>query len=266
MNLLKKILQVRKSKITAALKWLFEHNVLFKNNFNFDKNSLDLLLEGKIPESLIWTTTTLNLDSQNIEHFTRYTQNSTDNFESNNNSSDKDNKFSESTDNNTIGSSCELKPSGIVHTNDTPISKKELTLLFFRKLMNNVTHKNYNYEPLYPQIILVPHDNTPLNEYSDEFLFLASFPIFYPYGIGGHKGHLSHVSLRQYTNHLMCHRDPKFRQHRSFPFVAFNILQRQVSFETYNLMRNYNFKRSANLIATLKSKDISIAINQEQNK
>ncbi|RHZ88922.1 hypothetical protein Glove_19g13 [Diversispora epigaea] len=266
-NLLKKILQVRKSRITAALKWLFEHNVLFKNNFNFDKNSLDLLPEGEISKSLTWTTTTLNLDSQNIEHFTGYTQDSTDNFESNNNDSDEDNEFSESTDNNTIGSACELRPSGIVHTNDTPISKKELTLLSFRRLMNNVSHKNHNHEPLRSQIILVPHDNTPLNEYSDEFLFPASFPVLYPYGIGGHEGRPLHVSLRQYTNHLMCHRNPKFRQHRSFPFVAFNILQRrEVSSETYNLTRNYNFERSANLIATLKSEDISIAINQEQNK
>ncbi|RHZ85950.1 hypothetical protein Glove_58g65 [Diversispora epigaea] len=266
-NLLKKILQVRKSRITAALKWLFEHNVLFKNNFNFDKNSLDLLPEGEIPESLTWTTTTLNLDSQNIEHFTGYTQDSIDNFESNNNDSDEDNEFSESTDNNTIGSACELRPSGIVHTNDTLISKKELTLLSFQRLMNNVTHKNHNHEPLRSQIILVPHDNTPLNEYSDEFLFPASFPVLYPYGIGGHEGRPLHVSLRQYTNHLICHRDPKFRQHRSFPFVAFNILQRrEVSSETYNLTRNYNFERSANLIATLKSEDISIAINQEQNK
>ncbi|RHZ45126.1 hypothetical protein Glove_689g8 [Diversispora epigaea] len=208
-NLLKKILQVRKSKITAVLKWLFEHNVLFKNNFNFDKNSLDLLLEGEIPESLIWTTPILNIDSQNIEHFTGYTQDLTDDIEDDNNDSNKNDEFSEFTNSNTIGGACELRPSRIVHTNDIPISEKELTLFSFQRLMNNMT-------------------------------------IHQP---------------------SMCHRDPKFRQHRSFPFVAFNILQRrEVSSEKYNLTRNYNFERSVNLIATLKSEDISIAINQEQNK
>ncbi|RHZ44335.1 hypothetical protein Glove_739g7 [Diversispora epigaea] len=243
---------------------------ILQNKIKFDQNSLDLLPEGEIPESLTWTTTTLNIDSRDIEHFTGYTQNSVNNcnnIEDNSSDSDEDDEFSKFTNNNTISGAYELRPSGIVYTNDIPISRKELTLLSFQKLMNNTVHENHNDKFLQPQLILIPHDNKPLNEYSDEFLFPASFPILFPYGIGGHEGRPLHVSLRQYTNHLMRHRDPKFRQHRSFPFVAFNILQRrEVSSETYNLTKNYNFERSANLIATLRSEDISIAINQEQNK
>src|SRR3954465_5144816 len=69
--------------------------------------------------------------------------------------------------------------------------------------------------------------NKPFNEYIDVTLFPAGFPVLYPYGVGGHEdsNRLSHISLKDYTNHLMRHCYPKFRHHRSFPFVTFNILQ-----------------------------------------
>jgi hypothetical protein len=52
---LKKVLQVRKSKVTAALRWLFDHNNLFKDNLKLDENALDDLPEGDIPRALMVT-------------------------------------------------------------------------------------------------------------------------------------------------------------------------------------------------------------------
>ncbi|CAG8718579.1 17964_t:CDS:2, partial [Cetraspora pellucida] len=71
---LKKILQVRKSKVAAALQWLFVHNKLFKNDFILDKNALNLLPEGEIPESLTLITTVVNIDLQESEHYTGYSK------------------------------------------------------------------------------------------------------------------------------------------------------------------------------------------------
>lgn len=65
----------------------------------------------------------------------------------------------------------------------------------------------------------------------------------------------------------MQHCDPKFRQHRLFPFVIFDILQcRKVSAESYNLTRNRNFEQSAKLISRLTLYDIKFAVEQMHNK
>ncbi|CAG8685725.1 18449_t:CDS:2, partial [Dentiscutata erythropus] len=44
--------------------------------------------------------------------------------------------------NNSIGSASELRPSGILHVDDVPISKKELTLLSFQKLVDSINHQS----------------------------------------------------------------------------------------------------------------------------
>jgi hypothetical protein len=61
--------------------------------------------------------------------------------------------------------------------------------------------------------------------------------------------------------------NPKFRQHRLFQFVAFNILQRrEVASATHSLTKASNFDRSAELIATLTVEDMKTAIEQERSK
>src|SRR5260364_126574 len=62
-NQLKKVLQVRKSKIIIALQWLFEHNKLFRDNFRIDENALNILPERDIPEPLLITTMVVDIDS-----------------------------------------------------------------------------------------------------------------------------------------------------------------------------------------------------------
>lgn len=70
---LKKVLQVQKSIVKIALLWLFAHNKLFKDKFKLDKNALNDLPEGEIPKSLMLTTTIVDIDSQETEHYTGYT-------------------------------------------------------------------------------------------------------------------------------------------------------------------------------------------------
>ncbi|CAG8676495.1 5498_t:CDS:2 [Cetraspora pellucida] len=222
--------------------WLFEHNKLFKDHFKLDKNILNSLPEGEIPESLALMTTVIDFNAQNIEHFTGYTHDST----------------------------CNFRSSGVLHVNDVPVSEEELTLNSLQKLVekSNLQYKTNTITEIFQtKIICIPHSQTPLNEYEDPTLFSAAFPVLYLYSVGGHKGHSQQVSFKEYINHLMRHRDPKFHQHRSFPFITFNILQRhEVSSESYSLTKYSNFERSANLINTLKPNDIKLAIEQKRNK
>ncbi|CAG8753072.1 24639_t:CDS:2 [Cetraspora pellucida] len=71
---LKKILQVQKRKIVAALEWLFIYNKIFKEKYTIDKNALNTLLESNIPKTLLLTTTIICVDYQQTDNYTGYTQ------------------------------------------------------------------------------------------------------------------------------------------------------------------------------------------------
>ncbi|KAF0552275.1 hypothetical protein F8M41_022229 [Gigaspora margarita] len=85
----------RKSKIIAALQWFFTHNKLFKEKFTIDKNALNLLPEGEISVSLTLTTTVLDINSQETEHYTDYSNESLFDYQE----SDTESKYDEIFDN-----------------------------------------------------------------------------------------------------------------------------------------------------------------------
>ncbi|CAG8662930.1 22092_t:CDS:10, partial [Cetraspora pellucida] len=114
-----KVLQVWKSKISTTLNWLFSHNKLFKDKFRIDKNALNLLPE---------------------EHYTGYAQEAYQ--QSDSETDDKDD--SEHNLNNFINNASELRPSGILHINDVPVTKKVLTLLSFQKLVEKSNQHSSN--------------------------------------------------------------------------------------------------------------------------
>jgi len=128
---LKKVLQVRKSRIITALRWLVKHNVLF-HHIDIDENALAALPEGDIPEALAVTITAVDLDPHRIEHYTGYTRDPLENNGENNGESDDDD--AESDDDaaggfdrfpeNTVGSARELRTSGILHIDNVPPCEK----------------------------------------------------------------------------------------------------------------------------------------------
>lgn len=290
---LKKVLQVRKSRVTIALKWLMQHNILFKNNIQVDEDALNALPEGDIPEPLMVTTTTVNINPRIVEHYTGYTtdpteknvdEDETDSGEEDDGDNGHDHEWDYTAEDNTIGDARELRTSGFVNVDNVPISKKETTLLSLQNVVNmsgtptderletitmDIDDVSLTTEPLHNQTIRMPHSNVPLNEYTDRTLFPAGFPVLFPYGIGGHEDDYRscRLSLKKFADYLMRHRDPKFRQHRSFIFVVFNVLQRrEVSLMAFLTAKGASFARSAELIATLTPNDIKLAIEQEQNK
>jgi len=255
---LKRVLQVRKSKVSAALKWLIKHNILYKN-IEVDENALNLLSKGEIPDALRVTTTFVDIDSRNVENYTGYSRDPLDDNEDED-SGDSDDE--ESTGTNKIGSACELRTSGILHVDNIPVSERERTLLSIEQFVSGSTNKRENdveaESSLSQQVptIRMPHSNKPLSEFQNKELFPASFPVLFPYGVGGFDDS-KELSLAKYAKHLMRHRDVKFRQHRSFLFVLFNILQRREVLSQCRIMvKGRGFARSTELIAQLKPEDL----------
>jgi hypothetical protein len=82
-------------------------------------------------------------------------------------------------------------------------------------------------------VVISSHGNTKVSSYNNPTFWTCAFPTLFPYGTGGCDDRSP--KLREWINYLLNHRDPRFRQHYSFMFVGFNILNvrevcRQVRF------------------------------------
>lgn len=266
---LKNVLEVRKSRVAAALRWLLKHNTLFKD-VQIDEDALNALPEGEVPDALRVTTTLVDVDSREVEHYTGYIR---DPLDAENDEDMEENDEMAGSSLNTIGEAYELRTSGILHVDSVPILEQNRTLVSLQNIIDgpkdqlegttdDVEADAESSERA--QIIRMPHTNKPLSEFRNPSFFPSAFPVLFCYGHGGWNS--SNVSLAVYANHLMRHSDTKFRQHRSFPFVIFDVLQRQeVLFQTRIMAKGKSFARSAELIASLTSEDMKIAIEQEEN-
>jgi hypothetical protein len=266
---LKKVLRVRKNKIAIALNWLINHNILYKD-ITLDKMRLASLPEDEVPTALMVMTVMVDIDPSEIEHYTGYTTDPIDNKNANDDldnteSEDEsdDEKVSDHFGTHNATNISELRHSGIIDTDTISVSEKNRTLISLEKIIHTSSDQSQS------STILMPHSNKPKNEYTDSTLLPAAFPVLFPYGIGGHEDEFrkQHIPFKRYINHLLHLHDPKFRHHRSFIFVGFNILQRrEVSSETYLMAKQAKFEKSAELISKLTPNDIEIALEQERNK
>jgi len=112
------------------------------------------------------TTTTVDIDPRKVEHYTGYTADpsgvDSDDTESDD---DGDRGFHCFAGNNTVGNACELRPSGIVHVDNVPVSEKETALLSLQKIMNESSTQpegqpmSHDTEagPSQPRTILMPN-------------------------------------------------------------------------------------------------------------
>ncbi|CAG8732785.1 140_t:CDS:2 [Cetraspora pellucida] len=177
---------------------LVNHNQLFREKCILDENALNNLPEGEIPKALTLTTIIVDIDSCKPE---LYTESSSDDEELTN--INKHN-FNHILINNSINTASKLRSSGIINVDSIPITKRELTLLSFQKLVdesNFHTNKQLSMNmiiteiraklSMQSQILCVPYSNKSINEYEDLMLFLIGFPVLYLYGVGGHEGQSS---------------------------------------------------------------------------
>jgi hypothetical protein len=92
-------------------------------------------------------------------------------------------------------------------------------------------------------VVISSHGNTKVSSYHNPAFWTCAFPTLFPYGTGGCDDRSP--NLKEWMNYLLNHRDPRFRQHYSFMFVGFNILNvREVCRQLARTLKAPTFKRS----------------------
>ena len=157
--------------------------------------------------------------------------------------------------------------SAVLDVNDTRVSSNDITQHVLDQMKAKVTdrileevHDNHIQKDT---IYMIPHGSRPVNEYANPNLFLGIFPTLFPYGFGAVKDSSRPVKIdfREHIRYLLSYADRRFEEHHSFIFVVFNILQRRTACVHARLVtsRPY-FQKSAQLLESLSSKDITLAL------
>ncbi len=114
-------------------------------------------------------------------------------------------------------------------------------------------------------------DINPVNEFTTKGLFSLAFPTLFPDGKAEYNSHFERrgenkVELKEWVTHLLSHKEPRFREHLLFKFVALDMVVRwqllangrlvmksdlcreiQTVEEMRNALQNRNFRRKINM-------------------
>jgi Helitron helicase-like domain at N-terminus len=114
------------------------------------------------------------------------------------------------------------------------------------------------------------HSPTPENEFHNTNLFPSLYPSLFPYGSGGFedKRRVPLISMSAHVSHLLNIDDARFREHPSFIFSVFNILQRREVIERTTMrIRQSSFASKAHIYANLQPETIKrVALSIEQGE
>ncbi|CAG8514677.1 23532_t:CDS:1 [Cetraspora pellucida] len=220
---LKKVLGVRRNKIATALEWLVNYNNLYRK-ININKTILETLPENGILSALLTMIVIVDINPEIVKHYTGYMVDPI-NEDNMSNSIDHKNDIEQKYEktifetHNSINDLTELRNLSMIYDNNIFILEQECSLKLLGKMIQEITDYNSN-------AILMPHLNTPKNEYTDLTLLPATFPILFSYGISGHEDNYckQYIPFKQYIKHLLQLNNPKFRQHHLFIFATFDML------------------------------------------
>lgn len=199
-------LYVRRSKIVKALDWLIANNPLYAhiqrappqvfNEFPDDANPNADLIPFHIEEKAA--------DDDNLAEGSGVM----DNVDNLGGSADDD-------------FDCPTYSSGMLDTDATAISTKEKKIRMIASLCKG------------DKMLEITESPTPLSEWNNPSLFPGMFPTLFPYGCGGFddpaRNGPTALTMETQVKHFLSLYDRRFQLHRSFPFVAWNILQRRKS-------------------------------------
>jgi hypothetical protein len=106
-------------------------------------------------------------------------------------------------------------------------------------------------------ILVVREGAVPVDDmYNGEF-WMRALPTLFWRGLGlPHMQHRKTLSLKYWIRHCLRVHHPHFRQHRSFPFIAMNILNRQLSMTQARLQVNGMSEATARKLSKLTSAEI----------
>ena len=116
--------------------------------------------------------------------------------------------------------------------------------------------------------LVVPHGSVPVNEYDNPSLWYGVYPWLFPYGRSGPETNRKvKVGLRKFVKHVFNLADRSFALDISFPFHAFNVIQkRDVSYHTSLHVRRPAFSSTAVQIDALTPQAMEEALQCLQNK
>ena len=122
-----------------------------------------------------------------------------------------------------------------------------------------------------PKPTIVSHGEDPINTYNNPEYWVNSSPWLFPYGSGGAEMSdrpNKSLSLRHWVRHLLNLEDPRFRQDRSFMYVAYNILQvrDRTSKSKVLVKRMFGNGRDLTEINSYTSSDFDLALEALNNK
>ena len=216
-----------------------------------DKNKLNLLPEDDVPNSISDNYTYIDIQSNatvvhdNINReFDIDTQNENEDHDSI--------SFTHSG----LSNNCEALTLDLIeeinllkkaHSNRTKVNKEN----------NNQT----NVDPSW--CVTMPHAEEPISEINNPGHLINAFPTLFPYGIGGIGDQRRSIKLsyREHVNYLLNLNSDRFRTHRSFIFVVFNIIQRTEARHRINLLVNQqDYQKFSEEISQLTTKDYEDAV------
>jgi hypothetical protein len=112
---------------------------------------------------------------------------------------------------------------------------------------------------------LYGHAATPEPDYHNTNLFPSLYPTLYPFGVGGFEDsrRFPAISIKAHARHLLNIADGCFREHPSFLFSVFNVLQRrEIGLRTMMRVSRSSFESKANVYANLQPETIQRVTDQ----
>lgn len=195
-----KPLLVRREKVRSALQWLKANNPLYRN-VRVSNSNISLLPSDSSLQVPVRFQESSDSDAATVEGYdsTRTAVNLRSR-----------NEFDESAE--------PIFDKVVVADVDSNASSNELRAAALR----HITRPGGTF-------VEVPHDPSPINEFFNPNLFPMIYPTLYPFGIGGFEDshRLRQVSLERHVKHLLSLSDSRFKEHPSFMFTVFNIIQRR---------------------------------------
>ncbi|CAF4565316.1 unnamed protein product, partial [Rotaria magnacalcarata] len=235
------ILTVRRERIRTALIWLHTNNILYKD-IHIDHLLIDGFPLNDIPDCL-WNTMSFlkDIETSDVER-----------------SGYVDNDINP--DELCLNGVVPLNMSALIDTSTTTISSNDVR--HHLKLRTNITDEITN---LNDNIYLVPHEQSPVNEYFNTTFLPGLYPTLFPFGLGGveNERRSVRVSYAKHIRYFLCYHDHRFEMNTSFIFVTFNILQRRTACAKSRILVSRPFFSSqATEINQLTAKEVKIALDE----
>ena len=193
-----------KKKIERFLKWLLEHNQLYKG-LCIDPSIFDLYLhDGPLPGIEDRVIHDLDLDSRKVfeDETAGFAEHPAEYLKSCNNDA----------------ATVLLEKTGVSDPECMKLNGRALTASALRKLLPTRSEK--------PDLV-IHHSSNAVPEYKNPDLVPGMFPTLFPLGTGGFEDPLRtiSVSFQAHANSLLDVLDHVFRYHYSFISVVLNIIQ-----------------------------------------